>query len=389
MIIPMEARTGILRSGVLALALGLTFTMGNAQTQEMSEMSPAKPGIVLHTVMDPEANMPMCAFQGPAGWQFESQVQWNLGSSAVPVIAAAVLMNSPTMERLQFFPDAVCFWLTGDAALNENGTWKFGMLNIAPMPPADALVSAVRNLYRMDVSDLVITGVREVPELARVLKQPESGTKGIGLRAEYTIAGTPVEEEIYALYFSSPATMRGEAGVTTQTTWGLTGVHGFTAPRGQLDQSRRFFASMVHSVEVNPAWVQFRDQVKARIDQQFAQNLQNNRAAREQIMARSRALAAENDAFRSRIMARHRAAMDTSNHDRFVRGIHESTIHDRYIDTIREVETLNDPHYGTSQHSYAKEHWTDGYGNYVHSDNVLHDPNIGSTVHWERMTPAR
>jgi hypothetical protein len=53
------------------------------------------------------------------------------------------------------------------------------------------------------------------------------------------------------------------------------------------------------------------------------------------------------------------------------------------------VETFHDPGTvtGTSQHGYAKQHWTDGWGNYIHSDNVNHDPNIGSTIQWQRMTP--
>ncbi len=126
-----------------------------------------------------------------------------------------------------------------------------------------------------------------------------------------------------------------------------------------------------------------------KLDNDFARNIAANRAGRERIMARSRALAVQNEAFRSNIMTRHRAAMDTSSHDRFIAGIHESSSHDRYIDSIHDVETFHDPQWGTSKHGYARQHWTDGSGNYIHSDDLNHDPNIGSQVEWTQMERVR
>lgn len=355
----------------LAASAAFAVCLGTASAQQPQ----AAPTLVYHRIMDPEAGMPVCAFPGPSDWKLESEVRWNLAESSVPIRIGAALTNPETLERLQFFPDTTCYWLTGDAALNNPGARNLGMINLAPMEPAEALVSAVRTLYRAELPDLEITGVREVPGLAEALGQGGAGFRGVGLRAVFSIDDTPVEEEIYALYFHRQATLRGEAGVTTQTTWGLASVHGFMAPRGRLPALRSMFTYMTRSLEMNPAWVQLLAQVKQRLDQEFARDIRNNRLARERIMARSRALAAENDAFRARIMARHRRAMDT-------------TAHERFIDSIHEVETMNDPQWGTSKQPYAKQHWTDGWGNYIHSDDLDHDPNRHSRIEWKRMTPA-
>jgi len=352
----------------------------------------------LYYIVDDQAQMPVYAIRGPVGWKLESAVQWNLNNTSVPVIIGAALTNPQAKEQLRFFPETTCYWLTGDAALNQPGAMRLGMLNIAPMEPKVALVEAVTKLYQADIPDLKITGVREVPGLAAALGAAGPNVTGVGLRAEFEWNGTRMEEEIYALHMIGSATMRGEAGVTTQTTWGLTRMHGFATPLGKLDDRRSMFTYIVRSGQPNPAWVQLRLKVGQQLNAKFQQDLIDNRAARERIMAQSRALAAQNESFRANIMARHRAAMDTTAHDSFIAGIYAdgsssgagSSSHDRYIDSIHDVETFNDPGTvtGTSQHGYAKQHWTDGWGNYIHSDNVNHDPNIGSTIQWQKMTPV-
>ncbi len=352
----------------------------NAMAQDFQPEPPGQedftmPVMQLYYVHDQQAQMPVYAIRGPVGWKLESGVRWNLQNTSVPVIIGAMLTNHETKERLQVFPDTTCYWLTGDAALNEPGAMRLGMLNIAPMEPKAALVEAVRKIYQSDIPGLQITGVRIVPGLPAALKQAGPGRIGVGLRAVFDWQGTKMEEEIYAVYVKSAATLRGEAGVTTQTTWGLTNVHGFIAPLGTLDSRRSMFTYMVRSATPNPAWVQVHLKVRQRLNAVFQQGIRDNRAARERIMAQSRALAGQNEAFRANIMARHRRAMDTTSHDRF-------------IDSIHDVETMKDPQWGTSKHSYAKQHWTDGWGGYIHSDDVNDNPNIRSSIEWQRMHPS-
>ncbi len=372
-----------------------TSTSGAASPALPEAAGSANPPMDIYYVMDEQAQMPVYAIRGPAGWTLESDVQWNLNNNVVPVTLAAALTDPQETLSLQFFPDLTCYWLTGDAALNNPGQMNMGMLNVAPMEPKAALVDAVTQIFQPGLPDLRITGVREVPGLPAALGQAGPNVTGVGLRAVFSYAGKRMEEEIYALHMISSATLRGEAGVTTQTTWGLTGIHGLIALQGQLDAHRSMLTYMVRSGTPNPAWVALHLKVKQQLDAQFQQNLVDNRRAREAIMAQSRALAAENEAFRANIMRRHRAAMDTTAHESFIAGIHSGgssssggmSAHDKSIDAIHDRETFHDASTvtGTSQHGYADHHWSDGWGNVIHTDNPNVDPNIGSTVQWEEL----
>lgn len=348
--------------------------------------------------MDEQAQMPIYAIRGPANWILESDVQWDFNNNVVPVTFGSALTNPQETKRLQFFPDITCYWLTGDASRNIPGRMNMGMLNLAPMEPKAALAEAVTQLYQASIPGLQITGVREVPGLPAALGQAGPNTTGVGLRALYTLDGKRMEEEIYALHVISSATLRGEAGVTTQTTWGLTSVHGFITQEGQLDSDRSMFTNMVRSVSPNPAWVELHINTRQQLDAMFQQGLIDNRRAREAIMAQSRALAADNDAFRANIMQRHRAAMDTTAHKSFIAGIHSGgalsgdrsggmSSQEKYVDAIHDRETFQDASTvtGTSQHGYANHHWSDGWGNTIHTDNPSMDPNIGSSVQWEQL----
>lgn len=397
-------KTRLLTYG-LTLGVSMLAACGQAENQSMSGVESlsvppsdsagaTNPPIQIYYVMDEQAQMPVYAIRGPAGWTLDSHVQWNLNNNVVPVTLGAALTDPRESKRLQFFPDLTCYWLTGDAALNNPGQMNMGMLNIAPMEPKAALAEAVTKIYQADIPGLQITGVREVPGLPAALGQAGPNTTGVGLRAVFPWEGKRMEEEIYALYVISSATLRGEAGVTTQTTWGLTSVHGFIIQEGLMDADRSMFTYMVRSGTPNPAWVELHVNIRQQLDARFQQNLVDNRRAREAIMAQSRALAAENEAFRDSIMRRHRAAMDTTAHESFIAGIHGGgspssgmSSHEKYVDSIHDRETFHDPSTvtGTSQHGYAAHHWSDGWGNYVHTDDPSVDPNIGSTIQWEQL----
>ncbi|MFV0338806.1 MAG: hypothetical protein ACK5LK_11270 [Chthoniobacterales bacterium] len=360
-----------------------------------SAQTPVDAHMQVYYGIDEQAGMPVFALRGPSGWKLDTIVQWNLNNNVVPCVISSALTDPTQTKRLQFFPELTCYWLTGDAALNRPGQMNMGMLNISPMEPKTALVEAVTKIYQSDIPGLTITGVRELPGLAEALGQRGPNIRGVGLRAEFELDGNKMVEEIYALYLISSATMRGEAGVTTQTTWGLSYVHGFITPLGKMDENRSMFTYMVRSFTPNPAWVSLLQNIKQQLEAKFQQGLIDNRRAREAIMAQSRALAARNEAFRSNIMARHRAAMDTTAHKSFIDSIHADSgsssggmsSHEKYIDSIHDRETFHDTSTvtGTSQHGYADQHWSDGWGNYIHSDNPNFDPNIGSTVQWEEL----
>jgi len=79
----------------------------------------------------------------------------------------------------------------------------------------------------------------------------------------------------------------------------------------------------------------------------------------------------------------------------FIAGIHGGgasssggmSAQEKYVDSIHDRETFHDPSTvtGTSQHGYSDHHWSDGWGNYLHTDNPNIDPNIGSTIQWQEL----
>lgn len=71
-------------------------------------------------------------------------------------------------------------------------------------------------------------------------------------------------------------------------------------------------------------------------------------------------------------------------------GTSGRSANDRFSDYIRGVETVDDPYYGTSQHSYNQQyHWTDGYGSYRHSNDPTYNPNQRESADWQLMEPTR
>ena len=158
------------------------------------------------------------------------------------------------------------------------------------------------------------------------------------------------------------------------------------------------FTGIMRSVNTNPAWAQLHAKISQQLHAQFQQGIQDQRANRARVAAESRAFTAMTQAFNDRTMALHRASMDTSATDSYIAGLHGDnssssggrSSQERYIDSIHDVETFNDPSTptGTSQHGYADQHWTDGNGSYIHSNDANLDPNVGSTIQWQQMTPA-
>jgi len=63
---------------------------------------------------------------------------------------------------------------------------------------------------------------------------------------------------------------------------------------------------------------------------------------------------------------------------------------DKFDDYIRGVDTVDDPYWGTSQHSSTeKYHWTDGYGSYRNSSAGDYDPNKSEKGQWQLMPSAK
>jgi hypothetical protein len=65
-------------------------------------------------------------------------------------------------------------------------------------------------------------------------------------------------------------------------------------------------------------------------------------------------------------------------------------INDNFSQYIRGTERMQDPYWGTSEQSYTNTyHWTDGQGNYQHSNDASSNPNQTSKENGQLMQPVK
>jgi hypothetical protein len=175
-------------------------------------------------------------------------------------------------------------------------------------------------------------------------------------------------------------------GSMTQVNWGFIRLFSYRADRGTLDALRPVFWRVARSAKVNPQWQQLYTQVMQQLQQQFDRYIQ---AGYSQIQAAGRlsaAISATNDAMLAGFEQQRIAARQSSASSR---GSSRSST-DGFSEYIRGVETMEDPQWGESQQDYTyRYHWTDGYGNYQHSNDSFFNPNIGSSQNWTLMEPKR
>ena len=262
-----------------------------------------------------------------------------------------------------------------------------GLLFAERQSPVQTLYGFVRKA-RGGFPQFEIIGTKDLPELAAAMQIPKAeNQRGLGLKVTYELKGKPVEEEFYAVAYSIDIPYDGPQGRTWQNNWGLYALHSFRAPLGTLDRRRPVFAALAKSFRPNPAWQERKAAIFANLAEQYNRNLQ---AGYDSIAAAgrlSRQISANNDAMIAGIDRQLQASKIARTSSSGSTG---RSGNDQFDDYIRGVDTVNDPYYGTSQHSSTEQyHWTDGYGSYRHSNDSTADPNHTEVGSWTRMDAAR
>ncbi|MEO6568895.1 MAG: hypothetical protein ABIO94_09045 [Opitutaceae bacterium] len=340
---------------------------------------------VVHTIIDQQqGGMPFVALKAPEHWKVAGEVHWKYEDVSAPVSAFVRVWNPAKPEGVTFFPRVTCYWLEGASAVNRAGSTALGQLNVYPMPPAEALRAAILRFYHPNQPDLKLVGAREMPKLAAILKMDPKTFTGIGIKVTYQENGQVMEEEFYGLCYLNRIPYDGPQGRSIQVNWGIERVHSFKAPAGTLDQQRETFARIVYSIEPNPQWQARAAGIQKYLNDQFNRNLAQGYANIEAAGRLSRQISANNDAMIASLDSQRAAARNSGG------SAGGRSANDRFDDYVRGVDTMNDPATGTSQHSSTEQyHWTDGYGNYAHSNDASFDPKQTSSINWQQMTPAR
>ena len=348
----------------------------------------AEGGWTLHQVVDrQQGGMVAAAFEHPAGWQAQSQVVWNYQHMNFPLTSAATVHDPNGPDACDFLPAEAFFWLEPGYGLYRPGAFLMGQTCLKPIPALDAMRSWVIPKHRGRAPGLVVRNLLPLSGLPEMLGIDAGSDRIEAVRAdlEYDGPAGRVEEAWFGVARWQRVPYHGPMGTMIQTNWGFEHLFCFRSALGGLSDAKRFFR-IVTSRRINPAWEQVCARVLAQIQQQFNQMIA---AGYSQIQAAgmlSRTISANNDAFLAGLEQQRSAARHASSGA----GSSSSPSSDGFSEYLRGVETLEDPQYGTSQQDYNQRyHWTDGFGNYQHSNDPFFNPNIGGTGDWTLMRPPR
>jgi len=337
-------------------------------------------------ILDPaQRGMTAFVFVAPEKWRDQSKVNWDYGNLSTPVSITLQAENPVSGEVFVLASPLQLFAMRPDTGFYRNGQLVNGMIKANPMAPSPTLARYVKNA-RGRSPNFRVVGMKELPDLPTTLKiKYATQQSGIGMKVTYELDGKPVEEEFYAVHYSQEVPYDGPQGRTYELQWGLTAIHSFRAPLGKLAARRPVFASIMKSLRPNPAWIERVGGIQKYLSAQFNAQLQ---AGYDQIAAAgrlSRQISANNDTMLSNIDHQLQASQQRS-----APTAERRSENDKFDDYVRGVDTVNDPYYGTSQHSSAEaNHWTDGYGSYRNSNDGSYDPNQAESGSWTRMSEAQ
>jgi hypothetical protein len=322
-------------------------------------------------------------FLAPTDWQIEGGVRWNLPLQCQAELATVHVRASAPDGALAFeiLPARVWRWWD-DPAEVEYWRMSAGPGNqcaiAPPMGAADFLAQSLPGTFRPPFQ---VIGVEPLPEMAAALAAEAEQLAALntpfqtdaarlrvryddGASEEWLTAGV-LQMAMQAM--SSGAAMQGRMAMTTQYISSASRVFGLRAPAGRLDQHERLFATMVASVQVNPAW----DAALNRLALNLAQIQIESAAERSRIWSEAAAEVSRirMDAWKSQQTSQDRIAQAWSQ-------------------TMRGVETFAEPGDAVTVElqSGFDNAWSNGVGEYVLSDRPSFNPNtVFTNQNWTRM----
>jgi len=324
-------------------------------------------------------------FEYPVGWQVSSSVDWNFEHVSFPMVSYAQVRSPQGIAVFEFLPSESFFWL--GPMTYQQGLNLLGQTCMPPRSAVDAMTNLIIPKHRANRQGLRTMGASPVPQLAQMIGADLKGlpSEGAAVRIEYTENGIPIEEEFYGVRITQNAPYYGPLGPMAQANWFITSAFCFRARRGELAPQRDMFWSMACSVRVNSLWEQHYYQILQELKMQFDQYIAMGYAQIQAAGQMSRFISANNDALLNS-MEQQRLAARRSSRPAGGGPSSDRSATDGFDEYIRGVETVEDPYWGESrQDSSYRYHWTDGFGNYRHSNDAFFNPNYGSNQTWTLM----
>jgi hypothetical protein len=314
----------------------------------------------------------------PSDWNFEGGIEWRFDNPGAPAVAKFWVREPNGKAELQLLP-AQSFFSTEDPTVLYYfpvGSKYYGN-EVRPYPalgPSETLKQIIIPRFRGNVTNLQIVSEQSLPEVADLLRaglpaQPNTTTEAAMIRIEYEQNGKPMEEEIYCVI--ETATFKTYYPLITynNTLWMADYLFSFKAEKGGLDSQYKIFQTMMYSFRLNPQWFNKYVQLIDYLVQQQITIIQDWGKLSEYISQTSDDISDMVwQSYNNRNAANDRMADDFSH---YLNGT------DTYYNPI-DQNTVELP-------SGYSDAWVNGLGEYILSDNVNYNPNIGSGQNWQRM----
>ena len=319
----------------------------------------------------------------PEGWTADSRVDWTYSNVSFPVRMSLRVAAPDGSAWLETFPSEMFYWLDPRDTSVPVGGHSLGMIHAPGIGIGDAMKHFVVTRYRGRAQNLQVVGYRQIGNLAQALGKPAMPGESLAARVRYTVNGRTIDEEFFALLTSvNRIPYHGPQGTTYESHRVLAYVFSMGAADGKLDGLHPVLGFVASSWRPDPNWERYSQQIYQELSRRFNQYIAQGYAQIAAAGQLSRAISANNDAMLQTMEAQRQAAN--------VRQQQQASVNDSFDQYIRGTERMEDPYWGTSEHSYNNQyHWTDGYGNYQHSNDPTFDPNINSNQNWQRMNPGK
>jgi hypothetical protein len=327
-------------------------------------------------------------FAAPQDWKASGLLEWHYNDLYTPVRFSSKAESPDGSAWIETYPAELFYWLDPRWDNFKGGGGSVGGIHQTNVTIQQAMQRYVIQRYRGKEKNLQILGYRPVSNLAKALNQPSLTGEGIDFRVRYESGGQPVDEEFFALMTPKlTIPYHGPQGTTYEYHRALALVHSIGAKGGKLESVRPLLGYMARSYDVDKIWAKQRDAVIKQLLDAYDRNLAAGYAQIEAAGRLSRSISANNDAMIQAMDEQRAAANATRTSSPSESAYQGAEDFDQYI---RGTEKVEDSSGNVSeQSSLYSYHWTDGYGNYVHSNDSSFDPNNHSNVPYEKLKPVK
>jgi len=209
--------------------------------------------------------------------------------------------------------------------------------------------------------------------------------EGFQARLRYNLKNQPVLEQMLGAILYRHIQTRTMMSSFQTFFWTITGLSAYRAEKEQFETWKPTLHKIVTSVEVNPQWIANLRQVVSQMGQQALGRVQQ---IGQTAIRYGQQMAAMSDQ-RWEAYQQQSQAADAS----FDRWQQQENSRDRmqnqWTDYIRGTQEYYDPYkdQNVELDSSYKHVWSNPNGEYILTDDILLDPNIGSTTPWEKLEP--